>query len=168
MAQLMRKHVASLHFQPTAALLVLVSVIFSLIASMLPSTNAHAVGDPYHYVPSEQVHSLHTTPVDSEDEVGFRIKVTHMDAPSSPFNIRRASRAELHSRLVDRDLARVDAIGKHLRKRKRSRHHSSKAASADAGASLKDPVKSGLTSGTGEYFVTLQVCSKISTKCCNF
>lgn len=152
MAQLLRKHGETLHFEVQGALVVVASMMyFSVFAIALPtSTNAQ---DTFHYDVSKQVH---------ENEVGFRMKVTHTDAPSSPFAKRQATRAELHSRLVERDLARVDAIGKHVHKR---RHHSSKAATPEAGASLKDPVKSGLNSGTGEYFVTLQVCSVIS---CNF
>lgn len=132
---------AWLHLQPF--------MIISLIAVVLPtSTNAHTVVDPYHFELNQ---------LQSDNEVGFRMKVTHTDAPSSPFSKRQASRAELHGRLVERDFARVDAIGKHVRDRKKPRHHSSKAASPGNGASLKDPVKSGLSSGTGQYFVTLRV-----------
>lgn len=144
-----------------------VCLIISLLGTTLLSTNALTVVEEYHDVPlvvqSNELHTLHTTKVDTErsdsktewEELGFRMKITHTDAPSSPFSKQQASRVELHSRLVERDLARVDAIGKHVRSR--SRHRFSKAAGTQAGPSLKDPVKSGLNSGTGEYFVTLQV-----------
>ena len=164
---LMTRSAAALHYQPAAATAAAAaSFSIFLFAILLPSTNAHTVAEQYH-VPlegeSNQLHTLHTTPIHAStgsttdlEELGFRMKITHTDAPSSPFSKQQASRAELHSRLVERDLARVDAIGKHIRTR--SRHHASKATDPSAGPSLKDPVKSGLTSGTGEYFVTLQVC----------
>lgn len=99
---------------------------------------------------------------------GFGMELVHMDSPSSPFAKRDASRAELHSQLLNRESARTHALGKHI-SHVHSKPKSSKAggAGAPAGTSLKDPVTSGLNSGTGEYFVTLQVWPLYRRVLCN-
>ena len=86
---------------------------------------------------------------------GVAMELVHRDAPSSPFSKREATREELHSRLVKRDINRVKTLESHIA-RMRSRSH---VKTAEAVPALKDPVQSGLNAGTGEYFVTLQVCT---------
>lgn len=86
---------------------------------------------------------------------GVGMELVHRDAPSSPFSERELTREELHSRLVQRDIDRVEALGRHI-VHMRSRPHVKADGEVPA---LKDPVQSGLNAGTGEYFVTLQVCT---------
>lgn len=175
------KWVGDFKLAPSLLFLVITCLSCSMIPALSVNNNIYhdaATLESYpEYVTlhkSRDVHgTVHMSARGTEDwkagwREGFGMELVHMDSPSSPFAKRDASRVELHSQLLNRESARTHALGKHI-SHVHSKPKSSKAggAGAPAGTALKDPVTSGLNSGTGEYFVKLQVWLLYRRVLCN-
>jgi hypothetical protein len=93
--------------------------------------------------------------MDSSASGLLALEVVHRDALNSPFSSTMrhgaATKEEVHRELEKRDQSRVFAIQKQLELK------ATAAAATTAPPSLTDPVKPGISAGSGEYFGTLQV-----------
>lgn len=143
-----------LHITSRSSVLLLASVMFLWVSCSLSPTTTHAA--QLLITPeSAKEPSWGDILMDASASGLLALEVVHRDAVNSPFNgmMRHsaATKGEVHRELEKRDQSRVFAIKKQLELK------ASSAAATTAPPSLTDPVKPGISAGSGEYFVTLQV-----------
>jgi len=144
-----------LHMTSRSSVLLLASVMFLWVSCSLSPTTTHAA---QFLITPESAKELSWGDIlmDSSASGLLALEVVHRDAVNSPFNgmMRHgaATKEEVHRELEKRDQSRVFAIKKQLELKA-----TAAAAATTAPPSLTDPVKPGISAGSGEYFVTLQV-----------
>lgn len=144
-----------LHMTSRSSALLLASVMFLWVSCSLSPTTTHAQFLITPASAAKERPSWGDILMDSSASGLLALEVVHRDAVNSPFNgmMRHgaATKEEVHRELEKRDQSRVFAIKKQLELK------ATAAAATTAPPSLTDPVKPGISAGSGEYFVTLQV-----------
>ncbi len=143
-----------LHMTSRSSALLLASVMFFCVSCSLSPTTTHA---QFLIIPESAAKkpSWGDILMDSSASGLLALELVHRDAVNSPFSSMMrhgaVTKEEAHRELEKRDQSRVFAIKKQLELK------ATAAAATTAPPSLTDPVKPGISAGSGEYFGTLQV-----------
>lgn len=144
-----------LHMTSRSSALLLASVMFLWVSCSLSPTTTHAQFLITPASAAKERPSWGDILMDSSASGLLALEVVHRDAVNSPFSSTMrhgaATKEEVHRELEKRDQSRVFAIQKQLELK------ATAAAATTAPPSLTDPVKPGISAGSGEYFGTLQV-----------